>query len=223
MTTTALAQHLTALQPVSQALQRRATHAPQDPITALTRRLDLATYRAILAYPWWTLIRQAIVDTRSHDQGLAAGVQLFWHSERFRHLLPPHEIEQHVISLGFFVLDMLDRLDDWEGFLATWDLLRTQTVCAVIYEPAALAVHGQKLEPFILAGGVGTLRVHFLYLTLWRKAVIERKLARKRLGGKLGNMWHATQAELSDAEIRRRLQAVAARVREAVKEAQPWG
>ena len=60
MTTTALAQRLTALRSVARDLERRATHAPQDPITALTRRVDSATYRAVLAYPWWTLIRQAI-------------------------------------------------------------------------------------------------------------------------------------------------------------------
>ena len=139
MTTIALAPRLTALRPVARALQHRVTHAPHDPITALTRRVDLAPYRAILAYPWWTLIREAILDTRSYDGGLAAGIQLLGHTETYRDVLAPSELESHVITLGLFVLEMLDRLDDWQGYLATWDLLRTQTLCGLTYEPSAAA------------------------------------------------------------------------------------
>ena len=57
--------------------------------------------------------------------------------------------------------------------------------------------------------------MHPLYLTAHRKAVIERKLDRQRRGAKLGNLWHATQNELSAAEIRERLEAVAQLAREA--------
>ena len=218
MTTTALAQRVTELQPVSRALRRDTIHAPQDPITALTRKLDLATHRAILAYPWWTLIRQAIVDTRSYDRGLAAGVQLLGHTDAYRDVLPPGEIESHVTRLGFFLLEMLDRRDDWEGYLATWDLLRTHTACGLTYQPAAAVTHGPRLAPFILGEHAGSLRVHFLYLTQHRKAVIERKLSRQRRGAKLGNLLHAAQDELSDEEIRERLEAVTVRVREAARQ-----
>ncbi len=212
--TSGLAHRLTALAPVARALRRTAQHAP-DPITALTRRLDLATYRALLAYPWWSLIREAIIDTRSYDRGLDAGLRLLSHTDTYRDVLAPRELEAHVTTLSLFVLEMLDRLDDWEGYLATWHLLRTHTSCRLTYERGARLTHGPRLTPFILGEDAGGLRVHHLYLTAHRKAVIERKLDRQRRGAKLGNLWHATQNELSAAEIRERLEAVAQLAREA--------
>ena len=59
------------------------------------------------------------------------------------------------------------------------------------------------------------VEVHVLYLAAHRQAVIARKLDRQRRGAKLGNLWHATQDELSEAEIRERLEAVAQLAREA--------
>ena len=212
--TSGLAHRLTALEPVAQALRRTAHHAP-DPITALTRRLDLATYRAILAYPWWSLIRQAIVDTRSYDRGLDAGLRLLSHTDTYRDVLAPRELESHVTTLGLFILEMLDRLDDWEGYLATWHLLRTHTSCSLTYERAARFTHGPRMTPFILGEDTRGLLVHVLYLAAHRKAVIERKLDRQRRGAKLGNLRHATQEELSEEEIRERLEAVARLVCEA--------
>ena len=75
-----------------------------------------------------------------------------------------------------------------------------------------------RLTPFILGEQGGVMRVHFLYLTLHRKAVIERKLDRQRRGGKLGNLQHAPQDELSDAEIRKRFEAVVELAREAARQ-----
>ena len=40
---------------------------------------------------------------------------------------------------------------------------------------------------------------------LWRKELIERKVARKKAGGRLGNLFHHPQSELSEAEVKRRL------------------
>ena len=140
--TSGLAHRLTALAPVARALRRTAQHAP-DPITALTRRLDLATYRALLAYPWWSLIREAIIDTRSYDRGLDAGLRLLSHTDTYRDVLAPRELEAHVTTLSLFVLEMLDRLDDWEGYLATWHLLRTHTSCRLMYERGARLTHGR--------------------------------------------------------------------------------
>ena len=216
---TALAKRLAGQPPVARAL-RRTKRATSDPIVALTRRLDLATYRAILRHPAWSFIRQAIVDTRSYDSGLDAGLQLLGHTETYRDVLDQQEIESHLITLCSFVLDMLDRLDEWEGYLAAWHLVRSHTSCCLTYESGAQFTHGPRLKPFILAEHGGLMRVHFLYLTLHRKAVIERKLERQRRGAKLGGVRHASQDELSDAEIRERFEAVAELAREAAR--QPW-
>ena len=94
ITATALAHCVATQPPVARALRRTAHHAP-DAITALTRRLDLATYRALLAYPCWSLIRQAIIDTRSYDRGLDAGLRLLSHTDTYRDVLAPREPTPH--------------------------------------------------------------------------------------------------------------------------------
>lgn len=53
------------------------------------------------------------------------------------------------------------------------------------------------------------LRVHFLWPTVHRKELIERKVERRRCGQKLGNVMHATQDDLSSDELRARLAWVA--------------
>ncbi len=144
MTMTALVAHLTTPQPVGPGLRHRRAWGRLDPITALTRRLDLATYRAILAYPWWTLIRRAIVDTRAYDVGLDAGVQLLRHTDTYRGVLAPRVLESHVRTLCLFVLEMLDKRDEWEWYLATWSLMRTHTSCGLTYARTARVTHGGR-------------------------------------------------------------------------------
>ena len=215
MTTTALVHHLTTRQRTARTLGR-TTHATSDPITALTRRLDLATYRTIVAYPWWMLIRKAIVDTRAYDRGFDAGVRLLRHTDTYRDELDPRELESHVRTLCLFLLEMLDKRDDWASYLATWRVMRTHTSCALTYERSARFRHGPRIAPFILGEDARGLHVHYLYLIAYRRDIVERKRARQRRGGKLGNCWHGRQADLSDAEIDERLERVARLVREAV-------
>ncbi len=54
-----------------------------------------------------------------------------------------------------------------------------------------------------------------LWLTLHRREVIARKVARQRRGQTLGNCRHATQDTLSAEELRARLAWVARQAREA--------
>ena len=218
MTTTQLVANLTAPQPVGPGRRRRQTGGGLDPITSLTRRINLATYRAILAYPWWNLIRRAIVDTRAYDRGLDAGLQLLRHSDTYRDVLDPRELESHIRTLCLFVLEMLDKGDEWERYLATWDLMRGHTSCGLTYSHAARFRHGPRMTPFILGEDARGLHVHYLYLIAYRRDIVERKRDRQRRGGKLGNCWHGRQEELSDAEIRERLERVAQLVREAARQ-----
>ena len=69
------------------------------------------------------------------------------------------------------------------------------------------------MAPFILRRDPDTLWVHFLWPTVYRQAVIERKVQAKRRGRRLGNLQHHPQDELSDEELHRRLEWVAHCVR----------
>ena len=112
---------------------------------------------------------------------------------------------------------MLDKGDEWERYLATWDLMRRHTSCGLTYSRAARFRHGPRMTPFILGEDARGLHVHYLYLIAYRRDIVERKRDRQRRGGKLGNCWHGRQEELSDAEIRERLERVAQLVREAAR------
>ena len=100
-------------------------------------------------------------------------------------------------------------------YLATWARVRAHTAYALTERPEARQQYGAALTPYILSEDAHGLTVHFLWLTRYRKAVIERKVERQRRGQKLGNLWHATQDELSAAELREALQWSAQRAREA--------
>jgi IS5 family transposase len=68
------------------------------------------------------------------------------------------------------------------------------------------------MAPFILGRTRDTLQVHFLFPTIHRKAVIERKVQAQRDGRRLGNRRHHPQDELSESE-RRRLDRIVALAR----------
>ena len=97
---------------------------------------------------------------------------------------------------------MLDRFDRWDAYLKTWAQVRAHTTYALTVHPSARQRHGAALTPYVLREDAGGLMVHFLWLTRDRKTVIERKVRRRRRGQKLGQVWHGTQAELSDRASR---------------------
>ena len=109
---------------------------------ALKGPADLATYRTIVGAGTWVWLRQAVCDTRSYQAGLDLGLLLLRVVDLHRPQLDPHECASHRRRLYGFVLDMLDRLDQWDAYLETWHRLRKHTADAVPLEPCARAVHG---------------------------------------------------------------------------------
>ena len=81
-------------------------------------------------------------------------------------MLDTREVESHLTTLCLFVLEMLDKLDEWTRYLATWHLIREHTSCSLTYQRAARVAHGPRLTPFILAEHGVVMRVHFLYHSL---------------------------------------------------------
>ena len=109
-----------------------------------------------------------------------------------------------------------ERLDRWDAYLGTWARVRahtrpTRSRCI----PERASGPGAALTPYVLREDARGLTVHFLWLTRFRKTIIERKVQRHRQGQKRGNVWHATQDELSGDELRERLTGVARQAREA--------
>ena len=109
------------------ALTHRFASAVALRTTALTGRLDLFTYRSILAVPTWGCITAAVVATRAYVTGLEAGLTLLQMTEVYRACLTPSEGAAHRRALYLFILDMLDRSDEWDGYLTAWEQIRTHT------------------------------------------------------------------------------------------------
>ena len=173
---------------------------------------DLRTYRRIMGT--WTWLFQAVCATRSYHPGLDVGLLLLRVVELHQPRLSRREVASHRTQLYWFILDMLDRLDQWDAYLATWARVRAHTAETLTYQACARYPHGAPLAPFILGEDARGLTVHFLWPTVHRKELIERKVERQRRGQKLGNVKHATQNELSTDELRARLARVARQGRE---------
>lgn len=195
---------------VSTVVGRRPGGAP--PLTCLR---DVDTYRSIMGSWTWAGLVQAVLATRSYDAGLDAGLLLLRVTDLHHEQIGQGEFSAHRKQLFWLIFGLLDRLDRWRMFVALWRYVRAHTTYAIGLQPRSGQSHDARLAPFILREDARGLTVHFLWIILRRREVIDRKLARQRRGANLGNVWHASQAELSDQDIRERLESVAQRIREA--------
>jgi len=173
-------------------------------------RLDLRRYRILVTYPGWNYFLSTIISTRSYEPGLEACLRLLSYAENHRENIGGKEYEEHLQRLLLGVLTMLDKLDRWEEYISVWESLRANT-SFVFQQPRR--PQSFDMERFTLRDEGSCIYVHFLWFAARRKEVIERKLARKRAGKKLGNLVHSQQDELSQAQIRDRWEQVKERIR----------
>ena len=91
-----------------------------------------------------------------------------------------------------------------------WQQLRRHTTDTLTYgDGPHSAASGPRAAPYVMRRTPGQIQVHHLWLLSHRQDLIVRKLARQRAGRRVGNLRHHPQSELSDAERRRRVSAVA--------------
>lgn len=172
----------------------------------VVRRLTLRTYRELLSYPTWNYFRQAVINTRSYEAGLDAAFMLLRAGDEYKPTLSSKKHARNMQHIFQLILTCLDKLDHWEEYLQAWEQIRQNTDYAMTYSRSARQTHGERIEPFVLGEDSHTLYIHFLYLESHRKALIERKLERKRRGGKLGNLLHARPEELTVQDVEGRLE-----------------
>lgn len=171
---------------------------------ALFKSLSVKKFRQILSYPMWNMIVETIDCTRSYEAGLETGVTFLKYAEEFKEFFSREEYLKHLWTLYLFILHNLDKLDRWEEYLDVWEKIRANTDFSITYSKDSRYRHGKTVETYILSEEDKSLYVHFLYITHHRKKIVERKLARKQAGKKLGNQLHARQDELTDEEIKDR-------------------
>lgn len=174
----------------------------------LKSKLDLVKYRQMMSHPMWSYLLRAVVHTRSYEEGIEGGLLLLRFTEENRHILKHSEYEANQRRLYRLILIMLDKLDRWEDYLQVWESLFRNKKLEMTYARGSEKFHGVQMEPFIMREVAATLYVHFLWGTHHRKALIASKLARKRNGKKIGNLLHASPAELTSEERKRRVRRI---------------
>lgn len=105
---------------------------------------DLHTYRRIMAAGTWGWLRQAVCATRAYQAGLDLSLLLLRVLDLHRPQLDRDECaSSHRQQLYYFVLDMLDRLDRWDAYLAAWACLRARTAERLTYPLARATFMGR--------------------------------------------------------------------------------
>ena len=159
---------------------------------------DWPSYQRIMSKPTRHLFLHAVTATRSYQEGFNAVVHLLRLTEAKRTKLSQDEYQIYSTFLNYSVLDLLDRMDRWEEYLAVWERLckRTKIVSISSVEMTEAALDDDSVYADVLL------------FTRHRKELIERKLQRKQAGQKLGNVLHARPEELSEEEISERLERI---------------
>ena len=112
------------------------------------------------------------------DTGLELALALLVVADRYEALRPAHEPARSPVPLYDLLLDMLDRLDEWETYLAVWQQLRRHTTDTLTYgDGPQSAATGARAAPYVMRRTPGQIHLHGLWLLSHRKDLIARKLA----------------------------------------------
>ncbi len=171
-------------------------------------KINFEHYSKLLGYPTWNQFLQFIDYTRSFDRGLELGLLLLAAHEQFKDQISPENRERNAASIHSLVLRMLDKLDYWDEFIEAYDQILEHTNLSFggYYAEDSRAHHLQNgAGPFLIGNVPGGFRLHFLYGLTNRREVIERKIDRRKRGKKLGNLYHARQSDLTEAELQERV------------------
>ncbi len=187
----------------AESADRPDTDTELQPYETALKVLDLHGYRSIMAAGTWGFVVQAVVASRGYARGLDAGLLLLRFTDTHRDELPPREVEDNRRQLYLFVLDMLDRLDQWDAYLDAWRHLRAQTTYASTYVADDMGRPGMR--DYVVRDDGDTWQVPFLWGMACRRDVIARKVRARDQGRRLGHLFHHAQDELTPAEIQRRL------------------
>jgi hypothetical protein len=173
--------------------------------TALLKQNRWITYerfKELLSCPMWSYFLQIVRIGRTYDEALCVGIHLLNLNDEYKDHLTQKEYDDHTQSLLHLCIDMLDKLDRWEDFIAALNHVWADK--RFIFRCHKKRLNGEFGE--LLAKGVVSKTEHYVYVhEFWdlalRKEVIERKIQRKKEGRKLNNMYHHTRYDLTPKEI----------------------
>jgi hypothetical protein len=110
--------------------------------------LDWQAYRSIMGDLWRPLL-QSLLAARAYPEGADFALRLLEASDQYREHLTPELYRQHRTTLYIFLLTMLDRSDNWEGYLAAWQDIREKTGLTFTYNARKLE-QDVAIRPFVI-------------------------------------------------------------------------
>src|SRR5271157_5352612 len=88
-------------------------------------RLDLARYKRLMSSPLWGFVTQVVIETRSYKKGRQLAALLLSFTRQNRDALTDEERRSNLIRIHLFTLTLLDKLDEWEEYVKTWEKVAT--------------------------------------------------------------------------------------------------
>jgi hypothetical protein len=172
---------------------------------AIAAELDVDKFQRIMRA--WNFVRQMIDRTREYDTGLYGVRVLIAFAEKHRHELDDRLGSTYLAFLYFFELDMLDRLDRWNAYLARWDELRSQVHIAFEChaDESWWKLYGEKARAYLVRQDGDRAWFHFMRGQENRKKLSERKIARAAAGKSTKADQHHPKEELPTEEVERRI------------------
>jgi len=159
-------------------------------------KINFRRFRKILSFPWWNYAMIATVRMRKYREGLDACEMLLTLIEKFRDKMKVREYELFKIKINFFIIDLLDRTDQWETFMDRWESFNKEM------DGFHFRIGGTD-ESRRFPRGEETMwaMTHHIHLQ-YRSEIIKRKLGARLKGRKEGNLMH--KGPISDEEARER-------------------
>lgn len=165
----------------------------------------LSRFKALMSDRYWLYARAAIISTRYYREGLEFVDRLTELNERFRQSseLTKEEYERIDRYLIEFRLQLYDKLDWWPEYIEYFDKMREEKSYTKRY-----ILQKQGVDDYLLRIDERFKYVHFLYGQSHRYELIKKKLKRLREGKKVGNLYHHSQFELPEEEVRARFEFI---------------
>ncbi len=184
-----------------------------------TEPLDWDTFSVTIRDSTWKALWRDIDATQAYDDGLELGLRLLQATQHHRHQLGERAYQVKQILCYRSILEMLDKADRWDVYLAAWETIRAGTSHCLPGRGDTLTLHDPQYMSFVRRddGGFGvpalpsgirppkTIAVHFLYPQVHRKVMIERKLAQERAGKRIAQRRPVGPGALAIEAIQTRL------------------
>lgn len=142
-------------------------------------------------------IHYLVSASKSYKSAIDKYISLLNLTAGFKDIIGFENYGRFTSLLIYRILDCLDHLDDWQGYLTFCDMARKFDFNLTY----SLEADPKRFGEYYIRSDKTNHYVHFLYSVGHRKHIVEKKLRKKISKEKLGNYYHKQQEELSSSVL----------------------